>query len=842
MRRIFILFSLALAGHLYGDWLFDSTAKTLTECDSEGVAIADNPWVFSVTSSKVVDGVYNLTIKYKTIGAADKLDLQTPIHGQSAVITSLADDFLKHNTSKALLTSIKLPLTLTSIGKEAFANHSKLVHVEPFLPDSIQKIGNDAFYYTAITNNLRIGHDGNPVTVGTSAFSRCLASSADLGSGVTALSFDMFKGCSSLSSVKLSDAVTSIGEQTFESCTALTTIEPLLPDSVTAIGSRAFYGVPLKANCLSIKAQNKPISILSSTFYISGITNIVFGDGQVTLSSDSFMNASNVKTVRFGKGVLKLPSEGMKAFRLSSYNARFDVPAGIDDWEEFIAANKTRDWADVPETGNNPSKEKYRAAFPGDPDPRCLIYLPGSSSNNRYIWVKSYQLGDADDKVLYIIGKDTEGNTINVGEVYPEYGTYVDAGDKAPISCTAPEFVNNGWHTEYKCVGYQIEKMDENGGLVLDSIVKDGSSSYTFNPTEAGSTRLVWLWEPYAYDVDLQMPTLLDLGTVSEPTHTHNEFYLKDSVVKFIATAKEGAKFVRWFGDVPEDQAYNAELNLKIDAEKTIYPYFEHDWVVDGNYITDGYWRLAWSGKINSMSIGKPNVNWAPGFLDLRKPVIGGIIDAMGADCFKQYAGIVDIRLPDSLTAINKQAFVSCTKLKNVSPFLPSKVISVAASAFSSCSAITNALVIGNDDGTFSLGGTAFGSGCANIPSITLGKNVKTLSQDAFKNSTKVTEIRFLGDRPTFNTQSFQRTSSYSLTIRVYLPAKLPGWSSFLATAGTPWQEVPEASKQTYFKNFGEDAPLPTGMITESNSSMGQMRNQWYFDTSPSKGTLLIIR
>jgi hypothetical protein len=151
-------------------------------------------------------------------------------------------------------------------------------------------------------------------------------------------------------------------------------------------------------------------------------------------------------------------------------------------------------------------------------------------------------------------------------------------------------------------------------------------------------------------------------------------------------------------------------------------------------------------------------------------------------------------------------------------------------------------LVVGNDDGTFSLGGTAFGNGCANIPSITLGKNVKTLSQDAFKNSTKVTEIRFLGDRPTFNTQSFQRTSSYSLTIRVYLPAKLPGWSSFLATAGTPWQEVPEASKQTYFKNFGEDAPLPTGMIIESNSSMGQMRNQWYFDTSSSKGTLLIIR
>lgn len=848
MKKI-VLVLLMLTSCAFGDWLYNRSAKTLTECDSSGVALTESPWIFNVTASTAVDGVYNLWIKYKTIGAADKLDLQAPIHGEdAAIITALDNDFLKNSTSKALLTEIKLPLTLTYIGKEAFNGHTKLVHVEPFISDGVTYVGANAFSSTAITNDLRAGYGGVAMSFGGSVFSNSKSlSSADFGPGITATTGDMFKNCTGLKTLKLSDSLKTIATQTFEGCSGLTTVEPFLPNSVTAIGSSAFKSASaIKSEYLNLKANNQPLTINGSTFYIPSVTNIVFGDGSVYLASDAIMSASNVKTVRFGKGVLSLSSVGMKGFRLANYNARFDVPAGVYEWEEFINTYKNKDWADIPETGNNPSKAKYYEAFPDGPEPRCLLYIPGNESNNRYIWLYSYRYGEADDKVLYVHGEDTEGEARHYGAPEPGYGVYTDAGDSLPLVCTAPEFVDNGALTEYRCIGYRIDTMNDVGEWVKGTGVTDGTSSYTFNPDEAGSTRLTWLYEPYAYGLTVNLPALMDLGTVQIPATTHNEYYLKDSTITLVATATaEGARFVRWYGDVPEEQAYDAELALKMDGEKVIYPYFEHDWVVEGSYIIDGYWKFYWSGKLASMSIGKPLVSWAPGFIDFRKPIQGGgTIVTMAKDCFKNNTTITDVRIPDTVGVIGEYAFLGNTKLKNFSPFLPPCVTNISGSAFSGCSALTNALSIGGlKDATYAFSGSCFIS-CTKIPSITIGEGVTALSQDMFKSTLAIKELRFFCDKPTINDQTFQRSDNdtYKYKVKVYLPKGLPGWSEFVESSVTPWEEVSDTDKAKFYTAFGENATPPDGLLVETSKSMGQLRNQWYYGFSPVRGLTIFVK
>ena len=847
MKRLLMVCLMALSGHAFSDWLYNYSGKTLTECDSEGTPLSSGAWVFTVTASTKLEDKYNITLKYKTIGASDKLNLQAKIHGDSAIITALADDFLKNNTSKALLTEVKLPLTLKKIGKEAFAYHSKLVHVEPFLPEGVVSIGNEAFRNTPITNALCIGQSSGSVTLGHSIFLNSgKIPSADIGPGVTSLLQDTFKKCQAMRSVKLHDNFQSLGKQVFESCTSLTTIEPFLPDSLVSLGSRAFYDTAVKSEYLYLKANDQPLAIPASTFYLSGVTNIVFGEGPVALTTDSIMSAGTVKTVKFGKGCLTLPSIGMKAFQVSSYTVRFDVPAGVQEWENFIAQYKFKEWADIPESGKNPSKENYRASFPDGPEPRCLLYIPGDESKNRYVWLQSYPLGAADDKVLYVDGKNESGGLVNFGAVEPTYGIYTDAGNKLPLVCTAPKYAEDGAGTEYICTGYTLETMDDVGGWIPQSTVADGSTSHSFNPSDAGSTHLVWNWAASGYTLTVNMPSI-EIGSVTYRDPDRNTFYQRGSTVRLTATPIEGGRFVRWCGDVPEEQIFNAELDLVMDAPKMVRPYFEYGWVLDesAKTMTDGYWTLAWTGSRDSLVVSSVKSSWTKGLglLDLTKPIIGGgTITGIGSSAFRGNLNIVDIRLPDTVASIGAAAFYECKSMKNVAPFMHENVLSVGKEAFFRCEAITNAFTFGGlKDKTYKTG-TYILKGVTKLPAITIGVGVTALSDNDFNgNVSTLRDLTFFCDQPSIASTTFGRDSGYARQIRVHVPKTLPKWKSFIESSVTPWSELSSSVQKAFTTRFGADAELPDGQITDY-STMGGMREQWLFGFTVESGLLMIIR
>ncbi len=120
--------------------------------------------------------------------------------------------------------------------------------------------------------------------IGERAFARCGLPSIEWPASVSEISKGTFSGCYNLKSVTFSGRVREIGESAFENCTALTSIE--LPESVTAIGERAFAG--------------------------SGLTSIILPYRILTISESTFAGCSDLSSVTFDGD---LESVGYGAFK-----------------------------------------------------------------------------------------------------------------------------------------------------------------------------------------------------------------------------------------------------------------------------------------------------------------------------------------------------------------------------------------------------------------------------------------------------------------------------------------------------------------------------------------------
>ena len=239
------------------------------------------------------------------------------IAGELAVDIVIPDDITTINDMAfygcSNLSSIAIPDSVTSVGSGVFSGCSSLTDV---YAESIEGWMNISFY----------DYLSNPLYYAPNLFiSEELITSITIPEGVTSIGKYAFCGFSSLTSVTIPDSVISIGNSAFYGCNSLTSIN--IPDGVTSIGYSAFYGCSSISSfvdagnygsgiiyildnngVLTIRGKGAMPNYSYSSYipwysYQTSITNVVIGNGIISIGDYTFYGCSNLTSVTIPEGV-----------------------------------------------------------------------------------------------------------------------------------------------------------------------------------------------------------------------------------------------------------------------------------------------------------------------------------------------------------------------------------------------------------------------------------------------------------------------------------------------------------------------------------------------------------
>ena len=196
--------------------------------------------------------------KFSGIGDSKDTEIVIPDTYKNKPVTSIGDKALYFNLAASLftseevvyITSVTLPDSITKIGNEAFANNPKLESVN--IPDGVTSIGEGAFYNCASLTSITIPDGVTEIKDFT--FAECSnLKTITIPESVTKIGRGAFSGCNSLETVVLPDGVTEISAKCFEKCNSLKDFT--ISENIDTIGDYAF------SNCKSLGKMTVPTTV-----------------------------------------------------------------------------------------------------------------------------------------------------------------------------------------------------------------------------------------------------------------------------------------------------------------------------------------------------------------------------------------------------------------------------------------------------------------------------------------------------------------------------------------------------------------------------------------------------
>ncbi len=191
---------------------------------------------------------------------------------------------------------------LNSYTTETSGNFAGAKFTEVTISDDVTIIGNYTF---CNCDNLRsITIPDSVVSLGQGAMSKCdMLQSATIGKGVEVINSYMFNESKMLSDFTIPDHVTSIGSYAFAQ-TALKSVA--IPDSVTLVGERLFYG------CTSLTSATVGRGIKKMEDYMfsgcSTLKSVVIPENVTTIGSYAFSGCRLLSEISLPEGLTSLGS------------------------------------------------------------------------------------------------------------------------------------------------------------------------------------------------------------------------------------------------------------------------------------------------------------------------------------------------------------------------------------------------------------------------------------------------------------------------------------------------------------------------------------------------------
>ena len=279
-----------------------------------------------------------------------------------------------------------------------------------------------------------ITFDAPVTTIGSSAFSGCSSlTNITIPNSVTTIEDSAFNWCSSLTSVTIPDSVTTLGTNPFKYCSKLTEFngkfasadkrclivdgvlnsfaigcgltEYVIPNSVTEIGSSAFYDCSLT----SVTIPDSVTEIGKSAFSgCHSLTNVTIGNSVISIGDFAFNNCSSLTSVTIPNSVTEI---GSSAFQFCSSLTSVTIPNSVTEigssafrycssltsvtignrvttigWSAFFNCTNLKEVfckPTTPPTGSNMMFSYVEGVGYVSPQPiGCIIYVPASDDDS----------------------------------------------------------------------------------------------------------------------------------------------------------------------------------------------------------------------------------------------------------------------------------------------------------------------------------------------------------------------------------------------------------------------------------------------------------------------------
>ncbi|MCD8039354.1 MAG: leucine-rich repeat domain-containing protein [Lachnospiraceae bacterium] len=404
---------------------------------------------------------YTLAGEYATITGYTGSDSEVTLTVGDYTVTAIADSAFEYNTS---ITKVTLPSTITSIGSSEFSECTNLSEVDGLSELNITSIEDSTFY--GCTSLASIDIPDSVASFGEYAFQNCTSLKeirfpAKLTSTTIYDKRAPFSGCTGITKVTFSYGMTEVPERLCYGMTGLTDVvfeksADGEESNVVSIGAKAFE------ECTSLKEIRFPGNVTSiDSSAITGCTSlqtVTFGYGMTSVPEGVCSGLTLLTAVVFEAGSdgteSKITSIGVSAFSGCTKLASIDMPDGVASIGESAFQNctglkeirfpvklttiKISKPSDAPFVGcTGITKATFSYGMTTAPQYSCY----GMTGLTEVVFEKST---DGEESKIESIGVSAFGNCTSLEEIrFPGGVTSID--NYAITSCTSLKKVTFGY-------------------------------------------------------------------------------------------------------------------------------------------------------------------------------------------------------------------------------------------------------------------------------------------------------------------------------------------------------------------------------------------------------------